>query len=223
MKEHLVKLISIEKLTHDVLRIVTEKPEGFSFTPGQAAELSINKDEWKEEKRPFTFTCLPEDDYLEFTIKTYPLHKGVTNQLFSLKPSDELILHEVFGAIQYRGEGIFIAGGAGVTPFISIFRYLKSTGKTGNNKLIFANKTKADIILEQEFRKQLGNNFINILSEEKAAGYENGMISEDFIEAHSSGTDQLFYICGPKPMMEAVEKQLAALHVKEESIIKEAI
>lgn len=223
MKEHLVKVLSIEKLTHDVLRIVTEKPEGFSFTPGQAAELSINKVDWKEEKRPFTFTCLPEDDYLEFTIKTYPLHKGVTNQLFSLKPSDELILHEVFGAIQYKGEGIFIAGGAGVTPFISIFRYLQSTGKTGNNKLIFANKTKADIILEHEFRNQLGNNFINILSEEKAAGYENGMISEDFIQAHSSGTDQLFYICGPEPMMEAVEKQLAALHIQEESIIKEAI
>jgi len=223
MEQQVIKIKSIEKLTHDVLKVVTEKPEGFSFTPGQAAELSINKDEWIAEKRPFTFTCLPEYDYLEFTIKTYPLHKGVTNQLFSLKPSDELILHDVFGAIQYKGEGIFIAGGAGVTPFISIFRYLQSTGKTGNNKLIFANKTKADIILEQEFRNQLGNNFINILSEEKAAGYEHGMISEDFIQANSGGTDQLFYVCGPEAMMEAVEKQLEALHVQKESIIKEAI
>lgn len=223
MKEEIVKITSIEKLTHDVLKIVTEKPEGFSFTPGQAAEISINKDEWIAEKRPFTFTCLPENDYLELTIKTYPLHKGVTNQLFSLKPSDELILHEVFGAIQYKGEGVFIAGGAGVTPFISIFRYLQSTGKTGNNKLIFANKTKADIILEQEFRNQLGNNFINILSEEKAAGYEHGMISEELIQANSGGTNQLFYVCGPKPMMEAVEKQLTALHVQQESVIKEAI
>ncbi len=223
MKEQVVKIKSLEKLTHDVLKIVTEKPGEFSFTPGQAAEVSINKEEWKEEKRPFTFTCLPADDYLEFTIKTYPSHKAVTNELLSLTADDELILHDVFGAIHYKAEGLFIAGGAGVTPFISIFRYLQSTGKTGNNKLIFANKTRADIILEQEFKNMLGTNFINILSEEKAEGYENGMISEEFIKANMGGTDQLFYLCGPKPMMEAVEKQLAALNIKKESIIREAI
>ena len=100
------------------------------------------------EKRPFTFTCLPDDDYLEFTIKTYPSHKGVTNELLQLKQNDELILHDVFGAIAYKGEGVFIAGGAGVTPFISIFRFLRSKNEVGGNKLIFANKAKADIILE---------------------------------------------------------------------------
>jgi len=42
-----------------------------------------------------------------------------------LVKEDELILHDVFGAISYMGEGVFIAGGAGITPFISIFRYLK--------------------------------------------------------------------------------------------------
>jgi ferredoxin-NADP reductase len=44
---------------------------------------------------------------------------------------------------------VFIARGAGVTPFISIFRYLRSKAEIGSNKLIFANKTKADIILER--------------------------------------------------------------------------
>ena len=223
MKEVSVKITSIDKVTHDVLKIVTSKPEQFSFTPGQAAEVSINKADWKNEKRPFTFTCLPENDYLEFTIKTYPAHKGVTNELLSLHKDDELILHEVFGAIKYKDEGVFIAGGAGVTPFISIFRYLQSKNKTGNNKLIFANKTKADIILEQEFKKLLGNNFINILADEKVDGYANGQITADFIKTNSGGINQFFYLCGPKPMMEAVEKQLADLQVKKESVIKEAI
>ena len=116
MEQHLVKIKSIDKVTHDVLQIVTERPQGYKFTPGQATEVSINKSGWQEEKRPFTFTCLPDDDYLEFTIKTYPSHKGVTNELLQLKQNDELILHDVFGAIAYKGEGIFIAGGAGVTP-----------------------------------------------------------------------------------------------------------
>jgi ferredoxin-NADP reductase len=223
MAETIVKVKSIEKVTHDVLKIETEKPQTFSFKPGQAIEIAINKNGWKEEKRPFTFTCLPSADYLEFTIKTYPLHNGVTNQLLQLKENDELILHEVFGAIEYKGEGIFIAGGAGITPFISIFRYLHSINKTGANKLIYANKTKADIILEAEFKKLLGSNFINILSDEKAEGYANGMITEDFIKQNSGGLDKLFYVCGPPPMMEAIEKQLMNLHVKEESIIKESI
>jgi len=153
MQSHAVKVKSINKITHDVLSIVTERPFEYGFTPGQATEVSINKSGWKEEKKPFTFTSMPIDDYLEFTIKTYPLHNGVTNQLLHLKKDDELILHDVFGAINYKGEGVFIAGGAGVTPFISIFRELASKNEIKNNRLIFANKMKADIILEKEFRK----------------------------------------------------------------------
>jgi len=223
MSELIVKVKSIEKVTHDVLKITTDKPQNFSFKPGQATEIAINKIGWKEEKRPFTFTCLPGADNLEFTIKTYPLHKGVTNQLLQLKENDELILHEVFGAITYKGEGVFIAGGAGITPFICIFRHLQSINKTGANKLIYANKTKADIILEDEFKEMLGSNFINILSDEEAEGYANGMITEDFIKLNCDGLDKLFYVCGPPPMMNAIEKQLKNLQVKEESIIKESI
>lgn len=221
MKKNIVKIKSIEKLTHDVLKIVTEKPLHFFFTPGQATEVSINKFGWKEKKNPFTFTCLPENDYLEFVIKTYPSHKGVTNEMLKLEKDDSLILHEVFGAIHYKGEGVFIAGGAGITPFISIFRYLKANNEIGNNKLIFANKTKADIILRSEFKKLLGNNFINILSEENIHGYENGEITEDFIEANCGRTDKYFYVCGPPPMMDAIEKQLDGLHVDENLIVKE--
>lgn len=139
-----------------------------------------------------------------------------------LKKNDELILHDVFGAIAYKGDGVFIAGGAGVTPFISIFRFLHSKNKIANNKLIFANKTKADIILEEEFKKILGNNFINILSDEKVDGYANGRITEEFIKTNSDGINKIYYVCGPPPMMDAIEKQLENLHVKEESIVKEA-
>ena len=221
MEQHIVKIKSIDHITHDVLRIVTEKPQQYTFTPGQATEISINKKGWQNEKRPFTFTSLPEDDYLEFTIKTYPSHKSMTNEILRLKKDNELILHDVFGAINYKGEGVFIAGGAGVTPFISIFRYLHSKNEIGECKLIFANKKHDDIILEQEFKKLLGNNFINILSEEKANGYANGLITMDFLQDNFGGINQYFYLCGPPPMIEFVEKQLQDLNVGEKHIIKE--
>jgi ferredoxin-NADP reductase len=219
----IIKVKSVRLITHDVLQIVAEKPKELSFTPGQAADISINKGRWIDEKRPFTFTCLPDDDYLQFTIKTYPSHKGVTNELLHLKQNDELILHEVFGAIAYNGEGLFIAGGAGITPFISIFRYLRSINKIGSNTLIFANKTKADIILQQEFNNLLGQNFINILSDEEVQGYPHGFITEDFLKTIVPDFNRNIYVCGPPPMMDAIEKILSDLHVKEELIIKEAV
>lgn len=222
MEQHIVKIKSIGKVTHDVLQIVTEKPSGFTFTSGQATELSINKNDWEHEKRPFTFTSLPDSNYIQFTIKTYPSRKGVTNQLLQLKKEDELILHGVFGAIAYKGEGVFIAGGAGVTPFISIFRYLQSKNEVANNKLIFANKTKADIILEEEFKSLLGENFINVLSDEKIDGYANGYITEDLLKANIGDLNQNFYVCGPPPMMDAIEKMLSNLHIDKKLIIKEA-
>ena len=133
-----------------------------------------------------------------------------------------MILHDVFGDIAYKDEGVFIGGGAGVTPFISIFRYLHSKNEIANNKLIFANKTKADIILEEEFKNLLGANFINILSDEKVDGYANGYITEDFLKVNIGDLNKNFYVCGPPPMMDVIEKILANLHVDEKLIIKEA-
>lgn len=221
MEQYFVKIKSIKHITPDVLQVVTEKPPKYNFTPGQATEIAINKTGWKDEKRPFTFTSMPGDDFLEFTIKTYPSHKGVTNELLQLQKNDELILHDVFGAIAYNGEGVFIAGGAGVTPFICIFRNLHSKKEIGNNKLIFANKTKDDIILEPEFEKLLGKNFINILSDEASDRYAHGLIDEDFLKANISGFDQQFYLCGPPPMMDAVKKHLVNLGVSEKAITTE--
>jgi len=205
-----------------VLQIITSKPDGIVFTPGQAADISINQDGWREEIRLFTFTSLPREHFLQFTIKTYPERHSVTNRLLSLKTNDELILHGVFGEISYKGEGYFIAGGAGITPFIAILRYLRSRNELGNNMLLFANKSKADIILRQEFEQLLGKNFINILSGEKAEGYSFGYMSEAFLKANIRDFSEYFYVCGPPPLMDVMEKILPGLGIPDDRIIKEA-
>jgi ferredoxin-NADP reductase len=221
MEEHIVRIISTEQLTHDVKRFQVEKPEGYSFIPGQATDVSVNRPDLKNKKRPFTFTGLTSSPYLEFTIKIYPSHNGVTSEMDKLKPGDEIIIRDVWGAIAYQGKGVFIAGGAGVTPFISIFRDLQEKNEVAGNTLIFANKTKADIILEQEFQKLLGRDFINILSDEVIDGYSHGMLSEDFLKANISDFNRKFYVCGPPPMMTAVKSQLANLGVGKNSIVVE--
>jgi ferredoxin-NADP reductase len=221
METHILIVKAVTPITHNVLRIVTGKPPQYSFKSGQATELSINKPGWKDEKRPFTFTSLPEEDHLEFTIKAYTSHQGVTNELLKLNKGDEVIIGDSWGAINYQGEGTFIAGGAGVTPFISILRNLYSQHKMGANKLIFANDKEEDIINKEEFENILGDNFINILSQEKLDKYEHGYITEDFIKSKVSDFTQYFYLCGPPSMMKAVEKILVDLHVDPKAIIKE--
>lgn len=221
MEEHIVKIISIEPVTHDVLSIKVEKPDGYSFVPGQATEISINKDKFKEERRPFTFTSLNDSKYLEFTIKTYTNHNGVTNELRKLKVGDELILHDVWGAISYKGEGVFIAGGAGVTPFIAIFRQLYKDGKVGKNKLFFSNKTSGDIILKDSFEKMLGDNFLNTLTQEKTSDYMNEKIDKNFLEKHIHNFSQNFYICGPDAMVQDIQNTLKELGANENVITVE--
>ena len=101
------------------------------------------------------------------------------------------------------------------------FCLVSKNKRIAGNTLIFANKTKADIILEQEFKTLLGKAFINILSDEFVDDYSHGMLSEDFLKANVSDFSRKFYVCGPPPMMVAVKSQLANLGVGKNSIVVE--
>jgi ferredoxin-NADP reductase len=199
--DNIVKIRTIIEVTHNVKSFRLDKPAGFQFIPGQATDVSINKPGMEEEKRPFTFTSLNKDPYLEFTIKRYSDHHGVTDRLHQLVPGDELIVREAWGAIEYKGPGYFIAGGAGITPFLSILRQLYKENKIQGNTLLFSNKTSRDIIYEKELSLMLGNQAIFILTEENKPGYISGHINKDFIQKTIPDFHKHFYICGPDPMI----------------------
>lgn len=221
MENHIVKIVSVESVTHDVKRFTIQKPEGFKFIPGQATEVSINTSRLKNEKRPFTFTSLNDNELLEFTIKIYDSHNGITKELAKLKHGDELIIRDVWGAIEYKGEGVFIAAGAGITPFIAIFKQLRADDQIANNKLIFTNKTEKDIILKKEFNEMLGKNFINTLTDEKKEGYENGRIDYSFLKEKIDNFKQHFYVCGPPQFVKAIADALTQLGAKTDTVVFE--
>jgi ferredoxin-NADP reductase len=201
MEFHTVKIVYIAQVTHDVKSFRVEKPRGYQFIPGQATEVSIRKSGWENERRPFTFTSLNENPWLEFTIKRYEDHAGVTNELHKLKEGDEIVIRDVWGAIEYKGSGYFIAGGAGITPFIAILRQLHKENRLSDNTLFFSNKTAEDVIYESEFKKILGNNAHFTLTREEKEGYEKGMINKDFLKSHVTDFSRHFYVCGPDKMI----------------------
>jgi len=219
--EEVVKIISIANVTHNVKAFRLTKPAGYSFEPGQATEVSINKGKWKEEKRPFTFTSLNEWPYLEFTIKIYNDHDGVTNQLGKLKEGDELILRDVWGAISYKGPGYFIAGGAGITPFIAILRQLYKDKRVSDNQLYFSNKTSSDIILHQELDMILGNKAHYVLTQQQTGEYMNGYIDKKFLSKNINDFSKPFYICGPDKMVSDLNEVLIESGANPEAVVFE--
>ncbi len=220
--ETIVNIISAQYVTHNVKQFRLQKPAGFTFTPGQATELSINHPDWKDKKNPFTFTSLADDPYLEFTIKIYPgSPEGVTNQLSKLVPGDELILRDAWGAIEYKGPGYFIAGGAGITPFIAILRDLNNQRKLAGNKLFFSNKTDKDIILADELKSMLGPDAVFLISGQKDSIHDTGRIDEAFLKAEVSDFTKHFYICGPDAMVEEVNGILTKLGADADSVVFE--
>lgn len=221
MKSHTITLKKITYLNHNVVQLKVTKPENYTFIPGQATDVAILKDGWTDKKRPFTFTSLPSENELEFTIKVYGSHDGVTKQIGKFENGDKLLIGEPFGAIQYKGSGIFLAGGAGITPFLPILKKLESENKAFGHQLLFANKKEKDIFLQKRLSEILGDDFINFLSEEDKDDYEHGHINADMIKENSNTLKQFFYVCGPPKMIEHIIDELNSLGVDTELIVTE--
>jgi ferredoxin-NADP reductase len=220
--DQVVKILGIKQVTHNVKSYRVEKPEGYNFIPGQATEVAINKPGWQDEKRPFTFTALNDLPYLEFTIKSYTDHEGVTNKMNQLQEGDSLIIGDVWGAIEYKGPGYFIAGGAGITPFIAIFRSLKKENKIDGNKLFFSNRTPKDIIYEEELTQILGKeNVIYIVTDADGPGYEKKYINEDFLREEIEDFTKHFYVCGPDLMITKINETIIKLGAMAEELVFE--
>jgi len=221
MGSHIVKVLQAFYITHDVKCFMVEKPENYDFIPGQATNISINLPGWEEKSRPFTFTNLREQKYLEFMIKIYRNHDGVTEMLGGINAGAELILHEVFGAIQYKAQGTFIAAGAGITPFIAIFRDLYKQNKLFDNKLIYTNKTSDDVIMDAELRKMLKNNYTKVFTRENVIGFVGKRIDRNFLIENISNFGQHFYVCGPADFVNNITKNLLELGVTSETLVVE--
>lgn len=221
MGQYIVKILDAEFINHDVKRFIVEKPPEYVFIPGQGTEIAINLPEWKDKLRPFTFTNLNSQNYLEFMVKIYNDRNGVTKQLGKTNAGSEFIIGEPFGAINYKGPGVFLAGGSGITPFLSIFRQLYKDNHLRGNKLIYSNRTIEDVILFQELQKMLRTDLIPFFSHENKIGFGYNRIDRNYLIAAIKDFSQFFYLCGPEDFVRDLSKILLDLGANIESLIVE--
>lgn len=219
--EHIVTVLMTEFVTHDVKRFIVTRPEEFVWEPGQGVEIALDEPGWREEGRPFTPTSLADDEVLEFTIKEYPEHDGVTTRLHDLGPGARLRMSEAFGTITYAGPGVFIAGGAGLTPFVAILRELAESGRLAGHRLLFSNKTPADVILEKELRHYLGEECILTCTRESGPGYLDERIDGEFLSGLVDDFSQSFYVCGPPDFTSDLNEAISELGGGAENLVFE--
>ncbi|SFZ84903.1 hypothetical protein SAMN02983003_2275 [Devosia enhydra] len=215
-----VAILEITDVTHNTRRYRVEKPEGYSFTPGQATELSLDEAGFRDKKHPFTFTALPDEGGLEFTIKSYfdTDGDGMTERLYGYKPGQRLILRDPWGTITWKGPGVFIAGGAGVTPFIAILKQARVERRLKGSTLIVSNRTEADIIERGLFESMGGLETIWTVTQDPDANLLHERIDAAFLKRHVADLSQQFYLCGPDPMVKDLRDALKGLGADVENV-----
>ncbi len=221
------KVRSVHRETHDVktFRLYPEKK--IDFTPGQYCLVSIlDSKKHKNISKPFTYSSSPTKRYVELTVKRMG---NFTTAIHNLKKGDRLLLDGPRGnSLNFdetvKEDVVFIAGGSGITPFMSSLRYAVENDLKNNITLLFSNRTKKDIIFEEELEtinNKNGFNVVNTLSDDwsKDWGGETGMINSEMIKKYiDKPPRKVWYICGPPPMIDSMVDILNELGVNEEKV-----
>ncbi len=138
-----------------------------------------------------------------------------------LEPGATVTMDGPFGAIQDQGQGVFLAAGAGITPFISILKKRADEGRLDGATLIFSNKTEKDIILRDRWEAMDGLRTLLVVTDENAPDLHSGKIDKAFLEKEITSFDQNFYICGPGGFVDAMRDALKDLGAADGSIVTE--
>ncbi|MCR9085761.1 MAG: flavodoxin reductase [Rhodobacteraceae bacterium] len=214
---HLAKIDLVARRVH---RLRMRRPSGFTYVPGQAVDITLARDGWRDEPRPFTIVSLLEDPDLEFLIKAYPDHGGVTEQIAHLSDGASVTVSDPWGALRDRGDGLFLAGGMGITPWLAILRARAAAGMPVQSTLLYAVEAQADLLAIEELRAMVGLTLVAVVAEDPGPDHRHGRLDRALIQKHLPEAGPV-YLCGPPPMEEAVTEVLRDLDVGDDRVVVE--
>lgn len=205
----------------------------FSYLPGQFLTLTVAPD-GKPVKRGYTIASSPtQHDYAEITVK----HEegGVVSGFLDnqVHQGDLLEASGPSGSLTFTGREcqciLLIGGGVGITPLMSVLRYLTDRSWPGDIFLVYGCKTPREIIFREEldYLQRRHPNLHVVLTVSNANGAEwkgpTGRITKELIVQFVPDiVSRYVHICGPVPMMEATKSILAELGVPKDRVKTEA-
>ena len=228
-------LAETEAVTHNVKTFRFRPKDGgslpFSHRPGQFLTLTAIPG-GVPTRRSYTIASSPTwRDRVEITVKRED-HGAVSRWLHDdLKPGDEVEIESPNGLFTFSGEAdgvVLIAGGVGITPMMSIARYLTETGWVGDIHCVLGFRTEGDFIFRDEIaalQTQNPNLRLTVTLSRADASWSGrkGKIDAALLnEAVPGLPSKLAYVCGPTPMMDAIKTALLGLGMPEDRIRIEA-
>ena len=197
---------------------------GLTFMPGQFAWLTAWHSPFTDSEHPFSFSSSAVDPTrLEFTIKALG---DFTATVKEMEPGQHVYVDGPFGAFSidrhpHAESYVFIAGGIGITPIMSMLRTLADRRDQRPLTLLYANRTWDGVTFREEIaelEKKLNLRVVHILSApHESWDGERGRITfallARYLPTSPRRDSQEMFLCGPKPMMDAVERALVSLGV----------
>ena len=208
-------------------------PLPFTYVPGQFLNVAF----WiggGRMNRSYSISSSPHQrDYLDITVRREP-RGAVSRHVVDLLRNDDLIeAGGPVGMFTFTGEEadsiVLISGGVGITPMMSISRYLTENSWPGDIYFIYACRTPEDVIFAKEIVELEKRNpkldVVIVMSRADGTDWKGprGRISAELLtESVPELTSRRIHICGPIPMMDATKALLAELGVPKEQVKTEA-
>jgi propane monooxygenase reductase component len=223
-------VVSKDRVTHDMVHLVLKliEPEEVKFFPGQYMDFTVPG---TDQIRSFSMAnTSSRDGLLEFVIKVYPDGLFSTFLDQQLAVGDRLELSGPFGVFTLRDSDkdlIFVGGGAGMAPILSLLRSMADRGIDRKATFFYGARGQRDLCFEDELQAIAGKlpnfSYVPALSDADLAdeGWEgeNGLIT-DVVKRLTGGNlrGAHAYVCGPPPMVEAALPLLETLGVEDKRV-----
>jgi predicted ferric reductase len=225
------KVLEIREEAQDVwtIEVEAENHPGMEFRAGQFAWLTLKSSPFTLEQNPFSFSSSDQSSKkISFTIKELG---DFSEKIKKLSLCKRVYLDGPHGAFVLNKDqevaAFMVAGGIGITPFMSMLRSAKDRGEKRKFVLIYANNTIEDITFQQEIevlKAHLQLTVVYVLSEppEDWNG-EEGFVTSEILQANKiqGVADTEYFVCGPTPVMDIVETTISGWGVPTRKIKSE--
>ena len=222
IKRYKYMISEVNSVGPGVLELVL-KPIGvpITYTPGQYAYMAVHNKMVDPEPHPFSFTTAANGPYVRFVIKELG---DDTKKMKNLKRGDKVFLEGPYGGFSYHNtknkKQIWIAGGVGVTPFLSMARSLSPKSKYSVH-LIYASEKLDEVVFLKELlmiRKSVPKVFNLTVVNRDISGF----VTIEMINKMIPTMDKHdFLLCGPPPMINKLKSDLHKKQIDSSQIYSE--
>lgn len=227
-----VQLLRRENVAHATTAFHLTKPDGFTFKPGQAVDLILlgaNAAEGDNGKHAFSIVSAPFES--ELVVTTRMRDSAFKRVLKDLPTGSSLGLDGPFGALTLHKNraraAVFIAGGIGITPFMSILRQAANDQLPQRIVLLYSNRRPEDSAFLAELQQlELQNQQFRLIATMTQMDQskliwqgETQQIDETLLRKVAAELPEpIFYLAGPPPMVSSMQAALNRAGVDDDDI-----